>query len=31
MSEELAGLTGESRYYEMSRRMERAVLDAKGL
>jgi len=31
MSEELAGLTGESRYYEMSRRMERVVLDAKGL
>ena len=31
MSEELAGLTGESRYYEMSRRMEQVVLDAKGL
>jgi citrate synthase len=31
MSEELAGLTGESRYYEMSRRMEQVVLDTKGL
>jgi len=31
MSEELAGLTGKSRYYEMSRRMEQVVLDAKGL
>ena len=31
MSEELAELTGNSRYYEMSRRMEQVVLDAKGL
>ncbi|HEU0214777.1 MAG TPA: citrate/2-methylcitrate synthase [Jiangellaceae bacterium] len=31
MSEELAELTGESRYYEMSRRMEQVVLDTKGL
>ena len=31
MSEELAELTGKSRYYEMSRRMEQVVLDAKGL
>ncbi len=31
MSEELAGLTGDSRYYEMSRRMEQVVLDTKGL
>ncbi|MGH8823671.1 MAG: citrate/2-methylcitrate synthase [Jiangellaceae bacterium] len=31
MSEELADLTGNSRYYEMSRRMEQVVLDAKGL
>ena len=31
MSEELAELTGNSRYYEMSRRMEDVVKDAKGL
>jgi citrate synthase len=31
MSEELAGLTGDSRFYEMSRRMEQVVLDTKGL
>jgi len=31
MSEELAELTGNARYYEMSRRMEQVVLDAKGL
>jgi citrate synthase len=31
VSEELAELTGNSRYYEMSRRMEQVVLDAKGL
>ena len=31
MSEELAELTGESRYYEMSRRMEQVVFDTKGL
>jgi citrate synthase len=31
MSEELAGITGDPTYYEMSRRMEEAVFDAKGL
>ena len=31
VSEELAELTGNSRYYEMSRRMEQVVFDAKGL
>jgi citrate synthase len=31
MSEELGELTGNSLYHEMSRRMEQAVLDAKGL
>jgi citrate synthase len=31
MSEELAGISGDGRYYEMSRRMEQVVLDAKGL
>jgi citrate synthase len=31
LSEELAELAGEPRFYEMSRRMEAAVLDAKGL
>jgi citrate synthase len=31
MSEELAGISGDSRFYEMSRRMEQTVLDAKGL
>lgn len=31
MSEELAELTGNRRYYELSRRMEQTVLDAKGL
>ncbi|WP_026874827.1 citrate/2-methylcitrate synthase [Jiangella gansuensis] len=31
MSEELADLTGNRRYYEFSRRMEQVVLDAKGL
>ncbi|MGH8773977.1 MAG: citrate/2-methylcitrate synthase [Jiangellaceae bacterium] len=31
MSEELAELTGNTRYYELSRRMERVVLDTKGL
>jgi citrate synthase len=31
MSEELGELTGNTRYYEMSRRMEQVVLDSKGL
>jgi citrate synthase len=31
MSEELADLTGDRRYYELSRRMEQVVLDTKGL
>ncbi|TDD99974.1 citrate/2-methylcitrate synthase [Jiangella asiatica] len=31
MSEELAELTGNRRYYELSRRMEQVVLDSKGL
>lgn len=31
MSEELADLTGNRRYYEFSRRMEQTVLDEKGL
>lgn len=31
LSEELGELKGETRYYEMSRRMEQVVLDAKGL
>ncbi|HSK56772.1 MAG TPA: citrate/2-methylcitrate synthase [Jiangellales bacterium] len=31
MSEELAGISGDGRFYEMSRRMEQTVLDAKGL
>jgi citrate synthase len=31
MSEELGELTGDSRFYEMSRRMEQVVLDDKGL
>ena len=31
MSAELADLTGERRFYEMSRRMEQVVLDVKGL
>ncbi|SDU49440.1 citrate/2-methylcitrate synthase [Jiangella alkaliphila] len=31
MSEELAELTGNGRYYEFSRRMEQVVLDEKGL
>ncbi|NED95035.1 citrate synthase [Phytoactinopolyspora alkaliphila] len=31
MSEELAELTGNRRYYEFSRRMEQVVFDAKGL
>jgi citrate synthase len=31
LSEELAELAGEPRFYEMSRRMEAVVLDAKGL
>jgi citrate synthase len=31
LSEELAELTGNSRFYEMSRRMEQVVLDVKGL
>jgi citrate synthase len=31
MSEELAGITGDPTYYQMSRRMEEVVLDAKGL
>jgi citrate synthase len=31
MSEELAGISGDGRFYEMSRRMEQTVLDVKGL
>ena len=31
MSEELAGISGDSRFYEMSRRMEQTVLETKGL
>src|SRR5690606_26422186 len=31
MSEELAEICGDARYYEMSRRMEQVVFDAKGL
>jgi citrate synthase len=31
MSKELAELTGNERYYEMSKRMEQAVFDVKGL
>ncbi|PSL04672.1 citrate synthase [Haloactinopolyspora alba] len=31
MSKELADMTGNSRYYEFSRRMEQVVLDSKGL
>ena len=31
MSEELAGISGDARYYEMSRRMEQTVLETKGL
>jgi citrate synthase len=31
MSEELAAISGDSRFYEMSRRMEQTVLETKGL
>jgi len=31
MSEELAAISGDSRFYEMSRRMEQTVLESKGL